>query len=471
MATEFKLPQLGEQVEKGVVLSVLVSAGDHVDRDEVVMELETDKATTEVPAPQSGTVDEVHVHEGDEVRSGDLLLTLEEDADESEEGSGAAEEADESEASESSEASEERSDAQADERREGAEEPREEEAAEKEEPQRAKEKQKKQKQKKQTQKKQRQKEARREPKEASRPARPGEPAPASPAVRRFARELGVDVSMVAGTDEGGRVTEEDVKSHVRELLAQIDSQREDSGDDLPDFSKWGEVERVPMSAIRRATAENVAHAWEHVPHVTQYDKADLTELETFRERLADEAEERGAKLTVTAMLVKVAAAALGRFPDFNASVDPQRGELIHKHYVNVGVAVDTDEGLLVPVLRDVDDKGLIDIAVELGDKADKARARKLSREELQGASFSITNLGGLGTTRFTPIVGWPQVAILSVGRMETRPVWDGDDFAPRKILPLGITYDHRAVDGADAARFLRWIAEALENPMRMTMES
>ena len=449
MPTEFKLPQLGEQVEKGVVLSVMVSPGDHVDADDVGLELETDKATTEVPAPSAGTVGEVRVGQGDEIQSGDVIMTLQDD-EQTGDDEEVAEEKDEEKAEE-----------------EPDEEPQQDQEPEAKEEKLEKEEKEESEQRARPEKTERKKEPRKE-----KPPRPklGEPAPAAPSVRRFARELGLDVSTVAGTGSGGRVTEEDVKSHVRDLLDGIEKTRDEQEQKLPDFSQWGEVEREPMNAIRRATADNVTSSWERIPHVTQYDDADITELEDFRARFADDAEEDGGKLTVTAILVKVVAAALGRFPQFNASVDLERGEVIRKKYVHVGVAVDTKEGLLVPVLRDADKKGLMQIAKELGELAGKARARKLSREAMQGGSFSITNLGGLGTTRFTPIVGWPQVAILSVGRLDTKPVWQGDEFAPRKVLPLGITYDHRAVDGADAARFLRWIAETLETPMRLTME-
>ncbi len=486
MPTEFRLPQLGEQVEKGVVLSVMVSSGDHVDQDEVVLELETDKATTEVPSPQAGTIGDVRVHEGDEIQSGDVIFTIDEDGEGGREarngGRGAR-----------GEGREERQNGRREARglgREGAEEKAErEEQEEKEEKREKEEKEEKEerrnRERREEKEKRRKKEERKEAKQREReperkerepeerrkptPVRPGEPVPAPPSVRRFARELGVELSEVAGTGDGGRVSEDDIKSHVRNLIEELSSKVRQQDAELPDFSQIGEVERVPMSAIRRATSKKVSESWEKVPHVTQYDRADVSDLEKFRRGFADEAEGQGAKLTVTAILVKVVAEALERFPDFNASVDVERGELVRKKFINVGVAVDTDDGLLVPVLRDVDQKGLIEIAGELGEKAQKARARKLSREDLQGGSFSITNLGGLGTTRFTPIIGWPQLAILSVGRLETRPVWNGDEFEPREILPLGITYDHRGVDGADAARFLRWIAETLENPMRLTM--
>jgi pyruvate dehydrogenase E2 component (dihydrolipoamide acetyltransferase) len=275
---------------------------------------------------------------------------------------------------------------------------------------------------------------------------------------------------VAGTGPGGAVTEDDVKSHVRDLLDRFRRTHDESAPALPDFAQWGPVEREPMQAVRRATARGVARSWAQVPHVTQFDRADITELEVFRKRYGDEVAKGGGKLTVTAILVKVCAAALQHFPNFNASLDLERAEVVLKRYVHIGVAIDTPAGLLMPVLRDVDRKGLSGIATELQSMAERARARRISAEEMKGASFAITNLGGLGTTQFTPIVAWPQVAILSVGRGEVQPVWRDGEFAPRTMLPLGVTYDHRAVDGADAARFLRWIAETLEAPLRLTLE-
>jgi pyruvate dehydrogenase E2 component (dihydrolipoamide acetyltransferase) len=211
----------------------------------------------------------------------------------------------------------------------------------------------------------------------------------------------------------------------------------------------------------------VSVAWAHVPHVAQFDRADVTELESFRAHATAGAEEQGARLTLTAVLVKVAAMALLQFPRLNASLDMARGELVLKRYVHVGVAVDTEAGLLVPVVRDADRKGLVELAKDLGSLSARARDRKLTAEEMEGASFTVTNLGGLGTTHFTPIVPWPQVAILSVGRARTEVLNVEDRHQARKVLPLGVTYDHRALDGADAARFLRWVCEALEEPMRL----
>jgi len=306
------------------------------------------------------------------------------------------------------------------------------------------------------------------------PAGAAEMAGASPAIRKLARELGVDHREIPGTGDGGRVTEDDVKSYVRARLEELEEQgrgaEESAEPQLPDLSKWGEVQREPLGTVRRAIADSVTRSWRRIPHVTQHDRADITDLDSFFEQNAERAEKAGGKLTLTALLVKIAAEALKRFPEVNSAIDLQAGERIVRRYIHVGVAVDTEAGLLVPVLRDVGDRGLIDVAVELGRLAERARDRGLGPDELQGAGFTVTNLGGLGTTHFTPIVPWPQVAILGVGRARVEAVHRDGQFVPRNIVPLAISYDHRAIDGADAARFLRWIAEVLEEPLRLTME-
>jgi len=300
----------------------------------------------------------------------------------------------------------------------------------------------------------------------------------------LARELGVDIDLVPGTGAGGRVSAEDVKSYARHLIAQgppptpptAAAPSPSSGTAapespaLPDFSRWGEIDRVPLSAMRRATAAAMRTAWSEAPQVTQFDKADITDLEAFRARYATRVQAAGAKLTVTAVAVKVVAAALRAFPKFNASIDAPNEDVVFKKYVNVGVAVDTEAGLMVPVIRDADQKSLVAIAAELGELAEKARKRKISLDALRGGCFSVTNLGGLGTTYFSPIIRWPEVAILGMGRAAVEAVHRDGAFVPRKILPLAVTYDHRWIDGADAARFLRWIAEALENPLLMVLE-
>ena len=238
---------------------------------------------------------------------------------------------------------------------------------------------------------------------------------------------------------------------------------------LPDFAKWGEVERKPMSGVRRKTSEHLANAWTMIPHVTQFDKADMTVLEQIRPRYAGEVERLGGKLTVTAVLTKILAAALKKFPQFNSSIDVATNSIIYKKYVHVGIAVDTEHGLLVPVVRNADQKNILEIAVEIQKLAEKAKARKLSIDEMSGGSMSITNLGGIGGTAFTPIVNWPEVAILGLSRGAVEAVFKDGQLVPRQMLPLSLSYDHRVIDGADAIRFLRWVVEAIEQPFTVML--
>ena len=242
--------------------------------------------------------------------------------------------------------------------------------------------------------------------------------------------------------------------------------------ELPDFSKWGKTERVSIRGVRRKTAEHLRQAWNTIPHVTQQDRADITELEQLRAKFAPRAEEAGGKMTVTAIALKVCASALKVFPQFNASIDMGKEEIIYKQYINIGVAVDTDRGLLVPVIRDVDKKNIVELAAEMTQLSKKARDKKLTPDEMQGGTFTITNLGGIGGTGFSPIVNHPEVAILGLSRSRMEPEWvsDRSKFEPRLILPLSLSYDHRLIDGADAARFLRWIAEAFEQPFLLSVQ-
>jgi pyruvate dehydrogenase E2 component (dihydrolipoamide acetyltransferase) len=325
----------------------------------------------------------------------------------------------------------------------------------------------------------------RQPAEAPPPAAASAPAPsasnlmpaaASPAVRRLAREIGVDINAVAGSGPAGRISQEDVKEHARRILSSVGSagapatgMAARASRPMPDFAKWGEVQREPWSNIRRVTSEHLSYSWNTVPHVTQFDKADVTALEELRKKYKDQVVKAGGNLTVTAMLVKVLATALQKFPQFNASIDPDRGEIVYKKYVNVGVAVDTDRGLLVPVIKDASHKNITQIAVELQQLAEKARDRKLTIDEMSGGSMSLSNLGGIGGTYFTPIVNWPEVAILGVSRGGTEPVWKDGQFIPRQMLPLSLSYDHRLIDGADAIRFLRWVVEAIEQPFLLSL--
>jgi len=300
------------------------------------------------------------------------------------------------------------------------------------------------------------------------------PVPAAPHVRRLARELGVDIHDVKGAGPGGRISEDDVKAHAKSLVtaaaAGTPRSAAFSEPELPDFAKWGKIERVSMRGVRRKTAQHLWEAWTTIPHVTQQDKADITELEQLRARFAPRAQEAGGKMTVTAIALKVVASALKVFPQFNASIDLGKEEIIYKQYINVGVAVDTDRGLLVPVIRDVDKKNIVELAAELTQMSKKAKEKKLAPEDMAGGTFTITNLGGIGGTGFSPIVNFPEVAILGLSRSSMEPVWLNGKFEPRLVLPLSLSYDHRLIDGADAARFLRWIAEAFEQPFLLSVQ-
>jgi pyruvate dehydrogenase E2 component (dihydrolipoamide acetyltransferase) len=305
------------------------------------------------------------------------------------------------------------------------------------------------------------------------PAAETGPAPAAaPSVRRIARELGVDIRHVTGTGAAGRITVEDVQAFVRGVMeggAGAGAPGVPAAQPLPDFAKWGEIETKPINNIRRKTAEHLSHVWNVVPAVTQHDRADITALEELRKKYSPMAEKAGGKLTLTAIALKVLAGAVKKFPQFAASLDLQRGQLIYKKFSHIGVAVDTDRGLLVAVIRDVDRKGVIELAGELAKVSEKARAGKLSLDEMSGGVMTISNLGGIGGVGFSPIVNWPEVAILGVSRGSIEPVWDGTQFQPRLILPLSLSYDHRVIDGADAARFLRWVCDAFENPFVLSL--
>jgi pyruvate dehydrogenase E2 component (dihydrolipoamide acetyltransferase) len=291
-------------------------------------------------------------------------------------------------------------------------------------------------------------------------------------VRRLAREIGVDITAVPGSGPGGRISTEDVKVFARRRLTSSDGAATAPAPvaaGLPDFTKWGEVERHTMTGIRRKTAEHMAHAWATIPHVTQYAKADITELEELRQRFAPQAEAVGGKLTITAIMLKVVVAALKRFPQFNASLDLASEEVVYKKYYHLGVAVDTERGLLVPVIRDVDRKSVLELSVELNQVAERARTKKTTLEELQGGTFTVTNLGGIGGTFFSPIINTPEVAILGVARSTIEAAYRDDQFVPRLMLPLALSYDHRLIDGADGARFVRWLTEALQQPFLIAL--
>ena len=487
MPTEFKIPELGENVTAGDVVRVLVNPGDQLAKDQPVLELETDKATIEVPSDVAGTVEEIKVKAGDKVKVGQLVLTVGEGAGKAK-GAEKAEDAEGAQKPKDAEKPKQQPQAAAEEggmSQKAAAEPepsgdgearaeadRGEGEADQPDAQEAP--------------KQKRGEvvdisrgARQQPAPAQAQAvatdEPTLAAPAAPSVRRMARELGVDIRNVTGSGDGGRISVEDLQAHVKSIMSgSAGAAGAPSGAGivspaLPDFSKWGEVERKPMSNIRRKTAEHLGHAWHVIPHVTQHDKADITDLEALRKQYSPQAEKLGGKMTMTAIALKIVAGALKKFPQFNASIDQGRNEIIYKKSIHIGVAVDTERGLLVPVIRDVDRKGILELSAELGKVSEKARAGKLSLDEMSGGGITITNLGGIGGTSFTPIVNWPEVAILGISRGSVEPVWDGEEFDPRMMLPLSLSYDHRVIDGADSARFLRWVAEAFEQPFVMAL--
>jgi pyruvate dehydrogenase E2 component (dihydrolipoamide acetyltransferase) len=427
MIVEFKLPDLGENLTTGDVVKVMVAVGEKIAENQPLLELETDKAVIEVPSSVAGIVKSIHVQAGQKAKVGELVLTIETTASvpetsktPTEKKSTAPTASDVNGAAQKSAVHVTPSD-----------------------PRRSL--------------------------EAS-----VAPAPASPTVRKLAREVGLDINTITGSGAGGRISIEDVKAYARMLNMQavvLPSSTASTGSQpLPDFSRWGVIRRQPMNAVRRKTAEHLSHAWQTIPHITQFDHADVTEIEEIRKRFAGKVEAAGGKLTYTAIALKVIASALKRFPQFNASVDVGTEEIIYKNYYHIGVAVDTDRGLLVPVIRDVDKKNLLQIAAELAQISERARQRKTALEEMQGGTFSITNLGSIGGTHFTPIVNWPEVAILALSQAAIEPVYRGGKFEPRLMLPVALSYDHRLIDGADGARFLRWVASAMEDPFVLALE-
>jgi pyruvate dehydrogenase E2 component (dihydrolipoamide acetyltransferase) len=449
MPTEFKLPELGENIESGDLVRLMIKPGDSVAAGQPVMELETDKAVVEVPSSIGGVVREIKVKEGQRVKVGEVIFILD--------GGASAPKVPERKHEPVEHMSGQQAAQLAFQLAMRAEGKTEEQALPPDQPKAAAQ-------------------------VFTMPVQLGkvagtskDPAPAAPHVRRLAREIGVDIHGVQGSGPGGRISEDDVKQNAKNALiaaaAAAQTPRASFVEpELPDFAKWGKTERVSMRGIRRKTAEHLREAWNTIPHVTQQDRADITELEQLRARFAPRAQEAGGKMTVTAIALKVCAAALKVFPQFNASVDMAKEEIIYKQYVNIGVAVDTDRGLLVPVIRDVDKKNIVELAAEMTQLSKKARERKLTPEEMEGGTFTITNLGGIGGTGFSPIVNHPEVAILGLSRSRMEPVWVNDKFEPRLILPLSLSYDHRLIDGADAARFLRWIAEAFEQPFLLSVQ-
>jgi len=426
MSRSFKLPDLGEGIHEGEILAVPVAVGQEVKEGDIILEVETDKAAVEIPSPFNGRVQEIRVRPGDIVNVGDVMMTF---ADE--EGVQAA----------------------------GADKPPVRPAAT-------------------------------ALKAAAGPAQPAmrndAPVPASPATRRLARELGVNLHLVTPSGPAGLVTAADVRGFaaggptaaaipVAAPAAAVAVQPAGiSVPPLPDFSKWGEVERVAFRSIRRATARQMSLAWSQIPHVNSQDVVDITKLEAFRQKHKAEIEALGGKLTTTVFALKAVATALKTYPNFNATLDEQNNEIIIKHYYHVGVAVNTDKGLIVPVLRDVDRKSIRELALELTALVQRTRDRKTTVEEMQGGTFTITNAGAMGGGFFAPIINHPQVAILGMGQARMQPVvrqkQKGDYvIVPRLMMPIVLCIDHRVLDGADAIRFLKVLVETLEDPDELLM--
>jgi len=449
---DFRLQELGENISEGDLVRLMIAPGAKVSEGQPVMELETDKAVVEVPSTVSGIVNEVKVKEGEKIKVGQVIFTLQG-------APSALAEATRPQNRPVEHVSGQHGARLAFQAAIRAEGKTEEQALPPDQPQPR-------------------------PADFSMPAQLGkvagtehrEPVPAAPHTRRLAREIGVDIYSVKGTGPGGRISEDDVKAHAKAALASAAPAAPAAraghfvAPKLPDFAKWGKIERVPMRGVRRKTAEHLAESWNTIPHVTQHDRADITELEQLRARFAPKAEQAGGKMTVTAIALKVCAAALKVFPQFNATIDMEKEEIIYKQYISIGVAADTDRGLLVPVIRDVDKKNIVELAVELSQISQKAREKKITLADMEGGTFTITNLGGIGGTAFTPIVNHPEVAILGLSRSRMEPEWIGGKFEPRLILPLSLSYDHRLIDGADAARFLRWVAEAFEQPFLLSVQ-
>ena len=460
---DFALPNLGENINEADVLKVLVAEGDVIKVDQPLLEIETEKATLDVPSEVAGRVTKIHIAPGDVVKPGQVLMTVESGV--------AAEAAPAAPAVAAAPAPAEAAPA--------ATAPAPEAAA---------------------------------PAATSTPApaAPAAPAPApapaaapaptagrqpatseedtttaepsdvpvfaSPSTRRFAREVGLDLRGIVGSGPGGRISDEDVKRHVREqtsrpVIVNMAPEGAPAAERvvLPDFAQWGEVTREPLTRLRRTVVRNMAQSWSEIPHVHLYHHADITAMEALRQQWKDRAKVAGGNLTISVMLLKIVAAALKAHPRINASLNTETNELILKKYVHLGVAVDTERGLVVPKIENVDQKNIIELSVELNEIAGRARENKLTIDEQRGASFTVTNLGSLGTGYFDPIINWPEIAILGLGRAETVPVWENGEWKPQLRMPMSFGMDHRIIDGADGARFMAWIVDTIKNPMIMVL--
>ncbi|MGB5874462.1 MAG: 2-oxo acid dehydrogenase subunit E2 [Bacteroidota bacterium] len=420
---DVKLPRLGEGADSGTVAGIFVKEGDQVEKDQPILELESEKAVATIPSPEAGTLTKIHVKEGDEVRVGQLIFSLGGDGEKMPLPPKAI---DLSVGDDESAGSLESPPAQ------------------------------------------------KEPMTAGRegaPLPPGIPPAASPSIRKLARELGIDLSRVKGSERGGRIVMADIRWHIQ-LLQQQAFRPEPAGREVPpqakpepvsiDFSRWGSVRREKLSTLRRTISTKMGQAWSTVPHVTQFDEADITGLLALKKKYGARFSKKGGHLTLTTFALNILVGALKRHPVFRASLDEMAGEIVYKEYIHIGIAVDTEQGLIVPVIRDVDRKSLLELSVELGQLAERTRDRKVSLEEMQGASFTVSNQGGIGSAHFTPIVNSPEVAILGIGRGALKPIVRGNRVEKRTMLPVSLSYDHRIIDGADAARFMVDLVDSIE---------
>lgn len=423
MPKEILIPDIGD-FEDVEVIEILVAEGDTVAVEDSLISVESDKATMEIPAPEAGVVTEVKVALGDKVSEGSLILMLEPSGEAAPAEKPTTEQAPEPAPIAATVAATAPA-----------------------------------------------------PKPVSTPAAPvSRPSPtavidevsfsrayASPSVRKFARELGVNLGQVSGSGRKGRITRDDVKAFVKRAMTEGMGGGGMAVAPMPeiDFSQWGEIETRPLTKINKLTGQFLHRNWVTVPHVTQFDEADITELEARRKAMAAEYSEKGIKITPLVFMMKAVVATMKELPRFNSSLDSSGENLILKNYFNVGIAVDTPDGLVVPVVRDVDKKDLVELATELGEISVKAREKKLKPTDMQGGCFTISSLGGIGGTKFTPIVNAPEVAILGVSRHKMQPVWNGESFEPRLMLPLCLSYDHRVIDGADGARFTTFLSKTL----------
>ena len=464
---EFTLPDLGEDIDEADILKVLVAEGDTVTLEQPILEIETEKATLDVPSSVAGVITAIHVSEGDTITPGQLIISVGEVAGAA---APATPEAPPAEAPAEA-ASETPAEATPDPvpaaaTPEAAAAPAEEPAPVAEAP------------------------------ATELPATPAIEAPpavvpassagifAAPAVRKFAREIGVDVSQVAGSGPGGRISEDDVKAYARALVATAAAAAAAPASaghaafpvlydprPLPDFEQFGTVRREKLSRLRRTVARNMTQAWLEMPHVTLQLTADITDMEALRQQYKAEARAAGGNLTVSVFVLKILAAALKAQPLLGTSFDTETNELIYKDYVHIGVAVDTERGLVVPVIRNVDEKNIIQLSIELNEVAERARTNTLTLDDSRGGTFTLTNLGSLGTGFFSPVINPPEVAVLGVGRAQWTPVLDDNkEWQPRLMMPMSLSHDHRVIDGADGARFMQWIQNAIDNPMMLALE-